>query len=108
MGGRRGKLLAASPGVGFLCDLGLALGKSLAELMALSEAEINVWAAFREWQGFPSDRLAFGIANSGAYVGRVWGGKATVADLLARFKSREVADDAAGVMAWFDRQGKRE
>ena len=101
MGRRRGKLLTASPGWGFLCELGLALGKSLAELLTLSEAEINLWAAYRERHGFPCDRVGIGIANAGAYVGATWGGKAKVADLLPKFQRPKRADDIKGVRAWF-------
>ncbi|HEY1191933.1 MAG TPA: hypothetical protein VGE74_30160 [Gemmata sp.] len=102
MGRHRKKLLTASPGWGFLCELGLALGKTLAELAALSEAEINLWAEYRDRHGFPADRSALGIAGAGAYVGAVWGGKATVRDLLPKFRREEPGRNLDGVKAWFN------
>ncbi len=89
----------------FLCELGLSLGKSLAELYHLSAAEISVWAAFRAQHGFPVERVAGTVAISGAYVGATRGGKAQPADLLPVYRARKAIDDVAGVMAFFDAHG---
>lgn len=76
-------------------------------MATLSEAEINVWAAYRERHGFPCDRLGIGVANAGAYVGATWGGKAKPADLLPQFAgARKRKDDIAGVRAWFRARAK--
>lgn len=89
----------------FLCELGLALGKSLAELSTLSAAEIAVWAAYRDLHGFQADRLAGGIAIGAGYVGACHGGKARPADLLVTFRPRKALDDVAGVRAFFEAHG---
>jgi hypothetical protein len=80
----------------------LALGKTLSEVLALSEAEVSVWLAHRNRRGFPHERLAHGIANAGAYVGATWGGKAQPAELLLRLQRPARPEDLAAVKAWFE------
>lgn len=93
--------------MGFLCELGLALGKSLAEVWSLSAAEISVWLAFRQRHGFGVDRVTHGVAAAGAYIGSAWGGKAKPADLMPRFARPVEREDVEAVRAWFDAVGKK-
>lgn len=73
----------------FAGDMALALGRTLAGVLALSAAEVAFWKAYRDKRGFPADRIEGGVAISGAAQVRAWGGKVEPKDLLPRFGAQQ-------------------
>ena len=84
------------------------MGRTLAEVLDLSAAELEVWRQWYEVYGFPDERAEWGRAAAASYVGATMGGKAKPAELVPRVQRvRAPADDAAAVMAWFDAKAKK-
>jgi len=110
MGRSRKKLLTAAPDIGFACEVGLALGLTLAGVARLSEAELSIWRAYRDRYGFPADRAVWATAIGASYTGAVWGGRVKADDLIPKFHRaapREAtAAEIADVAAWFESVGR--
>lgn len=89
-------------------ELCLQTGWRLSEAMRLREAELNLWAAYRARHGLPIDRQVMGTANGAAYLGATWGGKASVGDLVPKFRQpADAKGDRAAVVAWFKGLAKK-
>lgn len=69
----------------FAGDLCLALGRPLADVIAMSAAEFAFWKCYRDRRGFPVDRIEGGVAIAGAAQCNAWGAKVEPKDLLPRF-----------------------
>lgn len=69
----------------FVGHLAIALGRTLADVIAMSAAEFAFWRLFRERNGFPADRIEGGVAVAGAAQCNAWGAKVEPKDLLPRF-----------------------
>lgn len=69
----------------FVGDVCCALGKSLAEVLALSAAEFAFWVQYARKRGLPAARIEGAAAVSGAYLGNLWGGRREPSDLLPKF-----------------------
>lgn len=65
--------------------LAIALGRTLAEVTAMSAAEFAFWLDYRRTYGFPVDRLEAATALAGTAANRAMGGKAKPRDLIPRF-----------------------
>lgn len=66
----------------------------------MSAAEGAYWRDFARRNGLPADRQEWVVANTGEYVGAVWGGRARARDLIPKFQRHR--QPAAVVKAWFE------
>lgn len=75
----------------------------------MSAAELSVWEDWAAVHGFPDERAEFGRAVGASYVGAVWGGKVTPADLMPKIGGPRVQvtskADVDAVKEWFDARG---
>lgn len=73
----------------FVGDLCLALGRTLAEVDAMSAAEFAFWRVYAARRGLPTSRIEGATAVGAAYLGRQWGGRKEPAELLPHFGPRQ-------------------
>lgn len=77
----------------FCLRLSMALGRTLAEVLAMSAFELVLWLEYYQRYGFAVDRLEWTTAASGSVVARSMGAKIDAADLVPRFVSRRAKMD---------------
>jgi hypothetical protein len=72
------------------CDLALALGKSIKEIKALDEQELNRWILYRDKFMFPQRRIELYLANLARLTA---GGELSIDEFLFDPKEAEVITD---------------
>jgi hypothetical protein len=72
--------------------------------MEMPAADFIAWRRWRGRHGFPVDRLVWGLALVGEYLGATWGGKLRAEQLIPKLESRDVKN--AKIRAWLERVGR--